>query len=538
VRNVTKKAIAVMLVLLAVMTCVFAQSIYEVKHGEMYGKTVVLHTNDVHGALEGYAKVAALRDKYLAMDAEVILVENGDYSQGSPYVSRSKGATAITMMNAVGYDIAGLGNHEFDYGYAQLVENMKAAEFLTICGDIFDANGDPIFYPYVIYESDFGALTAFIGIDTPEAQTKVNPALIKGLQFVAFEDLYKLTQMIVDYVREVEGVDTVIVVGHLGLDDESAGNRSSDLMANVTGIDLLIDGHSHQVFTDALGYEIQQAGIYLPYIGVVVMDGLTGEIEDHFVVDVAEIEPDPEILALAQGIIAEIDAEYGAKFAESKAELNGDKAPGNRNMETNSGDLIADSMLWVIKQDLSGITVPEENIVAITNGGGIRAWIHVGDVSMNDVNKVLPFGNTVTVVYVTGAELLEALEASTYMTPDPAGGFPQIAGMKLTIDTTKAYKPQAETYPGSTYFGPASIERVTIDEVNGKPFDVNATYAVITNNFCAAGGDTYYAFASASAQFDTGFPLDEVLMQYISEVLGGVIAEPYIEAQDRITIIQ
>ena len=157
---------------------------------------------------------------------------------------------------------------------------------------------------------------------------------------------------------------------------------------------------------------------------------------------------------------------------------------------------------------------------------------------MNDVNKVLPFGNTVTVVYVTGAELLEALEASTYMTPDPAGGFPQIAGMKLTIDTTKAYKPQAETYPGSTYFGPASIERVTIDEVNGKPFDVNATYAVITNNFCAAGGDTYYAFASASAQFDTGFPLDEVLMQYISEVLGNVIAEPYIEAQDRITIIK
>ena len=122
-RNITKKTFAVMLVLLVVMTCVFAQSIVEVKHGEMYGKTVVLHTNDVHGALEGYAKVAALRDQYLALDADVILVENGDYSQGSPYVSRSKGATAITMMNTVGYDIVGLGNHEFDYGYEQLAEN-------------------------------------------------------------------------------------------------------------------------------------------------------------------------------------------------------------------------------------------------------------------------------------------------------------------------------------------------------------------------------------------------------------------------------
>lgn len=536
-RNITKKTFAVMLVLLVVMTCVFAQSIVEVKHGEMYGKTVVLHTNDVHGALEGYAKVAALRDQYLALDADVILVENGDYSQGSPYVSRSKGATAITMMNAVGYDIVGLGNHEFDYGYAQLAENMKAAKFFTICGDIFDADGNPIFFPYVMYESAMGAKVAFIGIDTPESQTKVNPALIQGLKFVAFEDLYALTQKLVDQVK-AEGADTVIVVGHLGLDEESAGNRSSDVMANTKGIDLLIDGHSHQVFTEVEGYEIQQVGIYLPYIGVVIIDSATGKIEDHFVVDCETIEPDAEILALAQGIIAEIDAEYGAKFAESKAELNGDKAPGNRNMETNSGDLIADSMLWVIKKDLTGIEVPEENIVSITNGGGIRAWIHVGDVSMNDVNKVLPFGNTVTVVYVTGAELLEALEASTYMTPDPAGGFPQIAGMKITIDTTKPYQPKAETYPGSTYFGPASIERVTIDEVNGKPFDPAATYAVITNNFCAAGGDTYYAFASASAQFDTGFPLDEVLMQYISEVLGGVIAEPYIEAQDRITIIQ
>ena len=536
-RNITKKTFAVMLVLLVVMTCVFAQSIVEVKHGEMYGKTVVLHSNDIHGALEGYAKMAALRAKYLSLEADVIVVENGDFSQGSPYVSRSQGASAVTMMNAAGYDIVNLGNHDFDFGYDQLVENMSEGNFFVICADIFDANGNPIFFPYVMYESEKGGKVAFIGLDTPEVQTKVNPTNIKGLQFVAFEDLYKLTQTLVDQVK-TEGADTVIVVGHLGLDDESMGNRSVDLMANTTGIDLLIDGHSHNVFTEAGGFEIQQTGIYLPYIGVVVIDSATGKIEQHFLVDVAEIEADPEVLALAQSIISAIDEEYGAVFAQSKAELNGDKAPGNRNMETNSGDLITDSMMWIIKQDLSVVNVPEENIVALTNGGGIRAWIHTGDVSMNDVNKVLPFGNTVTLVYVTGAELLEAIEASTYMAPEPSGGFPQVSGMKYTIDTTKAYEPQAETYPGSTYFGPASINRVTIDEINGKAFDPDAMYAVITNNFCAAGGDTYYAFASATEQFDTGYPLDEVLMQYITEVLGGVIAEPYLEPQGRITIIQ
>ena len=155
---------------------------------------------------------------------------------------------------------------------------------------------------------------------------------------------------------------------------------------------------------------------------------------------------------------------------------------------------------------------------------------------MKDVNTVLPFGNTVTVVYLTGAELLEALEASTYCTPEKIGGFPQVSGMKYTIDTTKKYDPKAETYPNSTYYGPASIQRVTIDEINGKPFDPEATYAVVTNDFCSNGGDTYYSFLAATEKFDTSVPLDEALMQYITDVLGGVIGEKYAEPQGRIII--
>lgn len=197
------------------------------------------------------------------------------------------------------------------------------------------------------------------------------------------------------------------------------------------------------------------------------------------------------------------------------------------------------SSLWAIRKDAE-LTVPAENVVAITNGGGIRAWIHKGDISKLDVNTVLPFGNTVAVVYVTGAELLEALEASTFALPDSLGGFPQIAGMNISIDATKKYDPQTTPYPSgsgkATYYGPASINRVTINSVNGKAFDPNKTYAVVTNNFCAAGGDTYYAFAAASSQFDTGLPLDEVLMDYITTELKGVVGEQYAQPQGRITI--
>ena len=143
-----------------------------------------------------------------------------------------------------------------------------------------------------------------------------------------------------------------------------------------------------------------------------------------------------EVLAKAQTIIDEVDAKYGAVFASTEVRLNGDRDPGNRTEETNLGDLICDAMVWAVLKDTE-LKVPEENVVGVTNGGGIRAWIHEGDVTMKDINTVLPFGNTVAVIYVTGAELLEALEASCYMTPGAVGGFPQVSGLEYTVNTDK-----------------------------------------------------------------------------------------------------
>ena len=388
-----------------------------------------------------------------------------------------------------------------------------------------------------------GVKIGFFGMETPETFTKVNPGLIQEITFPMGEEMYACAQAEVNALKE-EGADLIIGLVHLGVDAESEPNRSIDLYENVTDIDFLIDGHSHTVMTEGPnGEPIQSTGTKdgataFMNVGLIQIDNATKTIEKNELIPLGKEAPvDETVAAVAQEIMDAVNAEYGAKFAESEVDLNGDRAPGNRNMETNLGDLITDALKWSVLKDMDAETlgVPQENVVAITNGGGIRAWIKKGDITKNDVNTVLPFGNTVAVVYVTGAELLEALEASTYCTPTAVGGFPQVSGIKFTIDTKKSFD-EGELYPGSTYHGPASIRRVTINEINGQEFDLEATYAVVTNNFCAAGGDTYYAFQAASSQFDTGIPMDEALMAYIVEELNGVVGQDYAEPQGRITI--
>ena len=550
-----KKILSLLLALMMVltMTAVFAEEAEEADWGDAEyaahanfqydlagsyeGKTVILHSNDVHGQIDGYAYIAGLRAKFESLGAKVILVDSGDFSQGSIYVSSTKGAAAVEMMNAAKYDVVTLGNHEFDYGYVQLMDNLANAKFTTICANVtLDETGEPILPPaIVINDTATGLKLAFIGVETPETATKVNPGLINMISISAFDDLYASTQKYVDMVREE--ADLVFGVFHLGVDNESKlnGYRSVDVLAKVNGIDFVIDGHSHTKMTAGQqGQAMQSTGTKFANIGVIVIDNETKAIESNFLIPTNLGSTfytfnfiDADVLAKAQEIMAAVDEEYNAVFATTEVELNGAKAPGNRTEETNLGDLITDAMVWSVVKE-GGIEQVEPNaVVGITNGGGIRATIKEGDVSKKDINTVLPFGNTVAVVYVTGAELLEALEASTFCTPDSIGGYPQTSGIEWTLDTTKAFD-QGEVYvldgKESSYFAPASINRVTITAINGEPFDVNATYAVVTNNFCAAGGDTYNVFARSTSSFDTGIPMDEAVMAYVSEVLNGQIS--------------
>ena len=498
----------------------------------MAGKTVILHTNDVHGAIEGYAYITALKADYEAKGAEVILVDAGDYSQGEVYVSDTKGLDAVEMMNVTGYDVVTLGNHEFDYGYAQLKENMTKADFKILCANVYGEDGTPIFDANYTYTTKSGVKIGFFGMETPEAQTKANPALIKGLKFDT--DLKAVAEKQLEALKDD---DVVIALSHLGVDDSSKPYTSYDLYNAAKGIDFIIDGHSHSVMIKGKnGEPIQSTGTKFANIGVIVIDDATKKIESNSLYEIKEdTAKDAAVAAAAQKIIDRIDKEYGAVFAKSKVELNGAKAPnGNRDGETNNGDLITDAMLWKVMQNKEGLTVNEDHVVAITNGGGIRAAIKVGDVTKKDIKTVLPFGNTIEVIYVTGTELLEALEASTFCVPESIGGFPQVSGISYTISTGAVYDANAETYPASTYYGPKSINRVTINSINGKEFKANDTYAVVTNNFCAEGGDTYYAFAAATSKFDTGVTLDMAVMDYITKELKGVIGEQYAAPQGRI----
>ena len=526
--------LAMAMVLSLTVTSFAADTAADAK-AEMAGKTVILHTNDVHGAVEGYAYIAQLKADYEAKGAEVILVDAGDFSQGTTYVSSTKGADAVTMMNAAGYDVVTLGNHEFDYGYAQLKENMSKAKFKVVCADVFNEDGTPIFDANYTYTTKSGVKVGFFGMETPETQTKANPALIKGLTFATGDAFTKATA---DQVAALKDADVVICLAHLGVDAESAPYRSTDLYAAVKGIDFIIDGHSHTVMTKGeKGEPIQSTGTAFKNIGVIVIDNASKKIESNSLYEIKEdTVKDATVAAAAKVIVDRVNNEYGVKFATSKVELNGAKAPnGNRDVETNNGDLITDAMRWKVLQNKDGLTVNEDHVVAITNGGGIRAAIAKGDVTKKDINTVLPFGNTVAVVYVTGEQLLEALEASTFSTPTAVGGFPQVSGINFTIHTGKAYDKNDATYPESTYYGPKTINRVVINSVNGKEFKANEVYAVVTNNFCAAGGDTYYAFKAASAQFDTGIPLDEAVMEYVTKELKGAIGEQYAAPQGRIT---
>ena len=531
-----KKKVLSLVLVLAMMFSLCITAGAEEPAEDLSGSIIILHTNDVHGAIEGYAKAAAGKKTYEEMGAYVLLMDAGDFIQGDPTVSTSEGATAVELMNLAGYDVAAPGNHEFDYGYANLKALVSEADFPIVAANVL-YGGKAAFNDNVTFTAPDGTKIGVFGLDTPETATKAHPAKIKGVTFLADDELFACAQEQVNEL-EAEGCDIIVCLGHLGIDDESTGNRSMDLLEEVDGIDLFIDGHSHSDLDDIAGAVgescmvndtiLTSTGTKFENIGLVVISDGVMEATAIPTADIT-VKPDGTVADRAAAIQKAVDDEYGAVFAKTEVELNGVKAEV-RTGETNLGNLITDALVWGAAE--AGTKVD----AAVTNGGGIRASISKGNITKKDINTVLPFGNTLSIVKVTGAELLEALEASTYCTPETIGGFPHVSGIVFTVDTGKVYD-QGEQYPGSTYYGPKSIQRVSIQSVGGKAFDPNATYTIATNDFMAAGGDTYYAFKTASVNYDLGVPMDEVVMEYVTEELDGVVtAEDYGASEGRITI--
>jgi len=527
------------------------------------GSLVILYTNDMHGhavadtknGTMGYAEIAQYKQDAAELGASVLLLDAGDPIMGMPIVNLDQGANAITFMNLAGYDAMTLGNHEFDWGSDNVLRLQEIAEFPFLSANVYNtADGTDFVQPNAIFEMDNGMTVGVFGLTTPETLSKANRALFPGLSFMTGDELYACAQAQVDELQAA-GADLIVCLGHLGVDDESIGMRSIDVIAAVDGIDVFIDGHSHSVIPGdvitkgegdaATQTLLVQSGSYGMNLGVVIYDGETltsGLIPaaqyDAAVLPLTALLPaheDEMVAAEVNAVNDAIQAELSQPFAVTEVLLNGERSPGVRTEETNLGDFCCDAMLWAAKQ-----LVGDQVVASIANGGGIRASIDVGDVTMNDMKTVFPFGNTLVTLEVTGTELLEALEVATFITPDALGAFPQVAGIEFTVDTTVPFT-QGEQYTNSTYYAPLNPgSRVTIATVGGEAFDPDAVYTICTNNFTAAGGDTYGAFAYAYQQtgYDTYKALEDALVDYVTEVLGGVIAVPYDAPQSRITILQ
>jgi len=321
------------------------------------------------------------------------------------------------------------------------------------------------------------------------------------------------------------------------------------VIANTTGIDLFLDGHSHLELNQKVEQKhnegdenvpttlLVSTGCYGHNIGEVVYDGtaLSAALYKAQATVVSTAYGDAEVSSLIGSIDDEINQQLSATFASTTVLLNGERAPGVRTEETNLGDFCTDAMLWQANEAYS-----QPVVAAFNNGGGIRASIQIGDISMKDMKTVFPYGNTLQIMTLKGSELLELLEASSYCTPEALGGFMQVSGIVMTIDTTVPYE-NGDQYPDSTYYAPAKPgSRVTIQTVGGEPFDLEADYVIATNDFSAAGGDQCYVlkYANQQTEYNTYLSLEDALINYTTQVLGGVIGDQYAEPQGRITIKQ
>ena len=550
--NRFKRFALVMAIALIGVTMLFAQGAAEALEAQK--DIVVLYTNDVHCAIDsniGYAGLAKYKAE-MEKDNFVVLVDAGDAIQGDTIGTVSKGEYLVDIMNEVGYDFCVLGNHEFDYGTDVLASLLKKADAQYLNATIeYTGNGNNLLkdtVPYVIER--FGFLdVAFIGVSTPESITKSTPRyFMEDGQFVydfaAGEDLYAAVQGYVDEVRE-KGADVVVVISHLGVEEGSEPNRATDLIANTTGIDALIDGHSHttepsMLVADKSGRKVlyTQTGTKLNNIGKLTISK-DGSVKAELV---AEAEKDEAVTAFIEAIKGQYESLVNTVVAHTEVELSSTDENGVRavrNRETAIGDLCADAYRAVADTD-----------IAFVNGGGIRATIKKGDITTANMISVHPYGNALCSCYATGAEILDALEHSVVNTAATAasdgkavgesGGFLQVSGIKFTIDTSI---PSSVKKDDKGLFVAVEGERRVKDvfvEENGEwvPIDPEKTYTVACHNYLLQDmGDGYTMFTDNVYILDKVLIDNQVIINYICDFLGGNVGTEYAEPQGRITVI-
>ncbi len=528
-----KKFLALLLAAMMLFGCI---AIAEEAAPALTKDVVVLYTSDVHCGIDqgwGYAGLAALRDAYAA-DSHVVLVDNGDAIQGEPVGTMTKGEALIDLMNAVGYDIATPGNHEFDYGMERFFELAEKANFPYISAN-FNKEGELVFKPYVIKEFD-GVKIAFVGISTPKTLTSSTPAYFMDdagnfvygfFQDETGEKLYAAVQTAVDAAK-AEGAQYVVAMGHTGNEAAAQPWTYADIIANTTGINAYLDGHSHDkdqvVMKNKAGEDVVRSasGTKLEGIGClrIAKDGKISSsvIEWAYDFDASAIIKNDITVAVGNATVA-LDAKLNEVVAFTQVDLViRDPETGVRivrTAETNLGDLCADAY-----RDQSGADV------AIVNGGGVREIIKAGDITLNDILKVHPFGNVMCVIELTGQQLLEALEYGCKDVPNEFGGFLQVSGLTFEIHT---YIPSSvKMDENKMYVGVEGEYRVKNVMVGGEPLQLDKIYTLASHNYkLKQNGDGNTIFNGCKILQDEVKIDNQVLIDYITGTLGGVVGEEY-----------
>lgn len=513
-----------------------AAAVPQASAGFLTGKdaaVTILYTNDVHTYIDNkspkltYAAIAAMKQGYVDEGKPVLLVDAGDHIQGTAYGSMDDGATIIELMNEAGYDIATLGNHEFDYGMARAKAIIKEADFPYVSCNWVDLRTGLRVLPAVKLFPAGGKWIAFVGITTPESFTKSTPAYFMNAKQTKYiydilggddgRKLYDAVQKAIDKAKTL-GADIIIGLGHLGVDPSSSPWTSEDVIANTTGFDAFIDGHSHTVMENKRVYDaagkpvtLTQTGSYLANVGkmTIAEDGaITTEL-----ISTADVS-DAAVAATAEAWINDVDAMLGEQIATTDIKFYiSDPATGKRRIrmgETNLGDFVADG-IYTYFNEVEQLDCD----IAMMNGGGIRTNVDAGKWTFKTCKQVSPFGNVACLMSVTGKQIQDALEfGARFVGPEGKenGGFLHVAGATYEIHTdipNTVPTDDKNVWMGSAT-GTPRVQNVRIyNKKTGayEPLDLNRTYALAGMNYTLRNlGDGFAMFDGA-----------ELIKDYVSE---------------------
>ena len=502
---------------------------------------VILYENDVHCAVEGYSKLAAMKNELKSEYEYVGVVSSGDFVQGGTLGAVSKGEYIVELMNLVGYDAIAPGNHEFDYTISRLTELYELSETKYIsCNFAKIGEEKTYFEPYTIVS--YGDVDiAYIGIITPETITSARPSQFRnenGEIIYTFNEssLYELVQESIDEATE-DGADYVIALSHIGYDESGELNDVTDVIENTDGLDVVLDAHSHSVIEEKIVKDksgddvlLTSTGTGFENIGKLTI--ANGEFDTELVKTETYTKTDADVDAY----IAEINESYAElgnrKIGESKVELithNEEGARLVRTAETNLGNLCSDALFFVTNADVSYV-----------NGGGLRAPIKSGDMTFNDIYSVFPFNNRIVTAEITGQVLLDMLEMSMISYPQEDGAFPHMSG--ITFSVNKSIPSSIKVDENGFFTKVDGDYRVydvkVLDKESGiyKALELDKKYILAAADYYILNfGSGMSMFKDAKVVESEGMLDVEVLERYITDNLNGVIGEKYKDVVNRIT---